>query len=85
MATLTASRPEALERGRLCRKMGYLQELIDQAFGEEWYGELSVIGVPNPNAIYHLTMKQLAHEVKLTWEQSFFLTVEQYSEYLRQQ
>lgn len=65
--------------------MTYLQQLINEAFGEEWYGELQVIGVPNPNAIYHREMKQLAHEVSLSWGQSFFLTVDQYREYLKQQ
>lgn len=65
--------------------MAYLQQLINEAFGEGWVGELQVIGVPNPNAIYHSHMKQLAHEVRLTWNQSFFLTVDQYQEYLKQQ
>jgi hypothetical protein len=65
--------------------MSYLQQLIDEAFGEEWQGELSMVGVPNPNFIYHLQMKQPVHEVKLNWGQSLFLTIQQYSEYLKQQ
>lgn len=65
--------------------MAYLQQLIDESFGEEWTGELIVKGVPNPNAIYHREMKAPVHEVRLTWGQSFFLTVNQYSEYLKQQ